>query len=446
MDRSDILEQLTQDVLAYVMRGGFPESEVAHSIKPEGLDERFAEYETLLDLHFVLKDDVVAFVRNLDARLRSVRTETERVSRTRRGTVDGRIDWAATTKRRYSGNPSDRSLFVCENRSEDYDIPENVVLKRLLSVVYATLETAEKYLNGDYEWVRETWKGDSQLIENLRRVMERNVHVRRIRDPETYEPTERMLTAAESSRQEVYREAAALLRTRNRIFDGDGDEIRSLLDETAVTPDDENTLFELFVLFRFVAALERLEDGQVQFETISSGRQEVARLNGDREIVLYHDNSAADRDLSFLAEPEADAEVASRTERVQQVALDVANDYFQDRQFRSHTGRPDVIVLEIRDETADEREYLVAEVKNSTRTDTVRRGIKETLEYLAFLRVNEEFVFEGDYFGTGWNGVLVVQDLDEQTTDVTEQADREIKILQASEIETQLGVVLSEIL
>ena len=446
MDRSDILEQLTQDVLAYVMRGGFPESEVARSIKPEGLDERFAEYETLLDLHFVLKDDVVAFVRNLDARLRSVRTETERVSRTRRGTVDGRIDWAATTKRRYSGNPSDRSLFVCENRSEDYDIPENVVLKRLLSVVYATLETAEEYLNGDYEWVRETWKGDSQLIENLRRVMERNVHVRRIRDPETYEPTERMLTAAESSRQEVYREAAALLRTRNRIFDGDGDEIRSLLDETAVTPDDDNTLFELFVLFRFVAALERLEDGQVQFETISSGRQEVARLNGDREIVLYHDNSAADRDLSFLAEPETDAEAASRTERVQQVALEVANDYFQDRQFRNHTGRPDVIVLEIRDETADERKYLVAEVKNSTRTDTIRRGIKETLEYLAFLRVNEEFVFDGDYFGTGWNGVLVVQDLDEQTTDVTEQADREIKILQASEIETQLGVVLSEIL
>lgn len=446
MDRIEILEQLTQDVLAYVMRGGFPESEVARSIKPEGLDERFAEYETLLDLHFVLKDDVVGFIGELDARLRSVRTETERVSRTRRGTVDGRIDWAATTKRRYSGNPSDRSLFVCENRSEDYDIPENVVLKQLLSVVYTTLEAAEEYLDGDYEWVRETWKGDTELIADLRRVMERNVHVRRIRDPETYEPTERMLTAAESSRQPVYREAAALLRTRDRIFDGDEAEIRSLLDETAVTPDDDNTLFELFVLFRFVAVLERLEDGQVQFETISSGRQEVARLDGDREIVLYHDNSAADRDLSFLAEPETDAGAASRTERVQQVALDVANGYFQERGFRNHTGRPDVIVLEIRDEAADEREYLVAEVKNSTRTDTIRRGIKETLEYLAFLRVNEEFVFEDDYFGSGWNGVLVVQDLDEPTADVAEQADREIKILQASEIEAQLGTVLSEVL
>jgi hypothetical protein len=446
MDRIEILEQLTQDVLAYVMRGGFPESEVARSIKPEGLDERFAEYETLLDLHFVLKDDVVGFIGELDARLRSVRTETERVSRTRRGTVDGRIDWAATTKRRYSGNPSDRSLFVCENRSEDYDIPENVVLKQLLSVVYTTLEAAEEYLDGDYEWVRETWKGDTELIADLRRVMERNVHVRRIRDPETYEPTERMLTAAESSRQPVYREAAALLRTRDRIFDGDEAEIRSLLDETAVTPDDDNTLFELFVLFRFVAVLERLEDGQVQFETISSGRQEVARLDGDREIVLYHDNSAADRDLSFLAEPETEPGTASRTERVQQVALDVANGYFQKREFRNHTGRPDVIVLEIRDEAADEREYLVAEVKNSTRTDTIRRGIKEILEYLAFLRVNEEFVFEGDYFGTGWNGVLVVQDLDEPTADVTEQADREIKILQASEIESELGTVLSEVL
>ncbi|TSD14733.1 hypothetical protein DP107_07085 [Haloglomus irregulare] len=446
MDRDEILAQLTQDVLSYVMQGGFPESEVARSIRPAGLDERFAEYESLLDLHFVLKGGVVEFVRELDSRLRAVRTETERVSRTRRGTVDGRIDWAATTKRRYSGNPHDRSLFVCENRSEDYDIPENVVLKRLLSVVYTTLEAAEEYLNGDYEWVRETWKGDEQLIADLRRVMERNVHVRRIRDPESYEPTERMLTAAETARQPVYREAAALLRTRDRVFDGDEAEIRSLLDETAVTPDDDNTLFELFVLFRFVAVLERLEDGQVQFETISSGRQEVARLDGDREIVLYHDNSAADRDLSFLAEPESGPDEASRTERVQQVALDVANGYFQDRSFRNHTGRPDVIVLEIRDEDADEREYLVAEVKNSTRTDTIRRGIKETLEYLAFLRVNEELVFEGDYFGTGWNGVLVVQDLDEPTANVDEQADREIKILQASEIESRLGAVLSEIL
>jgi len=35
-------------------------------------------------------------------------------------------------KKRYSQNPADTSLFVCDNRSEDYDTPENLVLKRLI--------------------------------------------------------------------------------------------------------------------------------------------------------------------------------------------------------------------------------------------------------------------------------------------------------------------------
>jgi hypothetical protein len=57
--------------------------------------------------------------------------------------------------------------------------------------------------------------------------------------------------------------------------------------------------------------------------------------------------------------------------------------------------------------------------------DTVRRGIKETLEYLAFLRLNEEYVFGRDdeeYFGSGWNGLLVVQDLQRETASLEEQA------------------------
>ena len=67
----------------------------------------------------------------------------------------------------------------------------------------------------------------------------------------------------------------------------------------------------------------------------------------------------------------------------------MANNYFESRgTFRNHTGRPDVLVLEIIGDDQDEHEFLIAEVKNSTNTDTIRRGIKETLEYLAFLRVN----------------------------------------------------------
>jgi hypothetical protein len=443
MNRDELLGQLTEDILAYAMRGSFPEQELARSIKPEQLDERFEEYELLLDLHFILQDDVVEFVRDLSEQLRSIRTETRTTSRTRRGTVDGRINWGDTIKKRYSQYPRDNSIFVCDNRSENYDIPENIVLKRLISVIHHTIREAEEYLRADYDWVSETWKGSDDLIDELQRIVERNVHVRRIREPDTYEPTERMLTTAANSRQEVYRTAVSLLRSRQRLFDGDSDAIRQLLEQTAIAPDDTDSLFELFVLFRFIATIEDLRESTPQFQTIATDRQEVARFDGDQEIVLYHDNSARDRDLSFTAVPDEDEDSQSRTDKVQRVAKEVAGNYF-DKEYRDHTGRPDVIVLEIISEDGD-HEYLIVEVKNSANEDTIRRGIKETLEYLAFLRLNEEYVFGRngeEYFGSGWNGLLVVQDLQRETASLEEQAESEIKVLQAAELEDQLAQVL----
>ncbi|MCD2204536.1 hypothetical protein [Halobacterium sp. KA-6] len=446
MRRAELLEHLTTDIITYAMDGVFPERDLALALKPEELDDRFEEYERLLDLHFILQDDVTQFVRDLHQHLRSIRTETENISRTRHGTVDGRINWSATIKQRYSRNPNDRSLFVCDNRSEDYDIPENIVLKRLLAVIYETLNAAESYLRGDYEWVQQTWRGDDALIDELSDIVERNVHIHRIRDPEVYEPTERMLTQAENARQPIYRQAAQLVRRRQRLHDGDEELLKELLEETAITPDDDDTLFELFVLFKYISTIDDMRDGSFTLETITRGRQEVARFTGEKDIVLYHDNSAIDRGLSFRTGVDSAEDVQSRTDRVQLVAQKVASDYFN-TDFQNHTGRPDIIVLEV--QTEDGYDYLITEVKNSTRTKTIRQGIKETLEYVAFLRLNNNFVFEDpnneDIFGDGWNGLLVIQDLDTQTASINEQQHNEINILQASELDNNLHQLLDNL-
>ncbi|MFC7326059.1 hypothetical protein ACFQMF_16005 [Halorubrum rutilum] len=450
MNREALIDGLTQDILAYVMNGGFPERELANSLTFDGLDERFEDYELLLDLHFILKPDVVEFVEELSQRLRNVRTETKTVARTQRGGIDGHINWGSTVKARYSTNPNDHSLFVTENRSEDYDIPENIVLKRLLSIIYTTLRDADEYLKGNYDWVSARWQANTDLIDDVQRTVERNVHVRRIRDPKTYEPTERMLTTAENSRQEIYRDAADLLRDRQRLFDGDPDALQSLLNQTAITPDDQARLFELYVLFRFIGTLEDLQDTPPVFQTIKSGRQEIARIDGSKEIVLYHDTSASDRGLSFRTDTMPEDRELTRAERVQQTARDVASAYFQ-KNFQNHTGRPDVIVLEVQSEDPLTYEYLIAEVKHSTREETIRTGIKETLEYLAFLRINEDYVFGRDtsdeeIFGSGWNGLLVVQDLDQETPSVDAQEDEPITILQAGELDEALPDILENVL
>jgi hypothetical protein len=259
-----------------------------------------------------------------------------------------------------------------------------------------------------------------------------------------------MLTTAANSRQEIYRDAAGLLRARQELFDGDPDALRTLLSQTAITPDDQARLFELYVLFRFISTLEELQATQPVFQTIKSGRQEVARIGGEQEIVLYHDTSASDRGLSFHTEATPDDRDPTRAERVQRTARDVASTYFE-KNFQNHTGRPDVIVLEVKSGDPLAYEYLIAEVKHSTREETIRTGIKETLEYLAFLRVNEEYVFgrkdrDKDIFGSGWNGLLVVQDLDQETPSVDAQRGEPITILQAGELGEELSGILRSVL
>jgi hypothetical protein len=448
MNREELLDALTSDILTYVMHGSFPEHHLAEQIKFEGLDERFDDYETLVRLHFVLRPDVVDFVENLPKRLRQVKTQTESVSNTVRGQVEGRIDWNKTYRERYSKTPGDRSLFVCENRSENYDIDENVVLKRLLSVIYDTLTECSEYLREDYEWVTDRWTENLELVDTMTDIVERNVHVTRIRDPAEYEPTERMIGRAADSRSDLYREAAGLLTAYRESLRGEEDAIRELLQTTAITPDDDETLLELFVLFRYIEVVERLHDGEFRLRTIESGKQEVARIEAESaEIVLYHDSAAGDRNLSFDSTPAEGRTELSRHEMVQRKSLETVRNYFRNERFDSRTGRPDVIVLEI--EREDHREYLITEVKHSTRKETIRQGISETVEYLAFLQQGSEFVFdrETDFLGDGWNGVLVVQDMqDKETADFTDQESQPIRILQASEVEERLQDVVERVL
>lgn len=444
MNRDELLDELTQDILAYVMHGSFSDRHVVSELAPDALDERFHDYERLVRLHFILRPAVVDFVESLPEQLRRIKTQTQNTSRRTRGSVDGRINWGKTLQTRHSRNPDDRSLFVCEHRTENYDIDENLVLKRLLSIIYMTLDEAEPYLRCDYEWITDRWRESTDLIERMRELFERNVHVRRIRSPASYEPTPRMLQRAADSRSELYRTAARLLREYERSLDGDEAAIRSLLETTAITPDDDETLFELYVLFRYVSAIEELSDDRFEMRTIESATQEVARLTQDgTEVVLYHNNSGGDRVTFFSDVFKKDREDLSRTELIQRESRRVANTYFVDEKFYDATGRPDVIVLEVASD--DRREYLITEVKNSTRPETIRGGIKETLEYLAFLQQDETFVYQDPAFGTGWNGVLVVQDLeDTKTASLDEQ--RSIRILQASELETKLSAVVERML
>ena len=452
-NKEEIINQLGQDILAYVMSGSRAETEIARRIKPEQLDDRFVDYQLLLDLHFILRPKVVKFVKKLPQRLRSIKTSTKINTKVRHGGIEGRINWGSTIKRRYSQNPQDRSIFVCDNKTVNYDIPENIVLKHLISIIHECLQNAKEYLKNDYTWNEEAWRVEEQLIDDLERIVERNIHVDRIRSPDHYEPTERMLISAESSRQPLYFDAAELVNKRRDIQEGDADEIEDLLENTAITPDDDSTLFELYVFFRFVSVLEGLRSDQVSLETIESDKNEIARFDGDPPMVLYHDNSPRDRGVSFNVDDSFDElDELSRSDRVMKGAKELSDNFFAEGD-SSYTGRPDVTVLEIRNEERNEYEYLITEVKDSTNKSTIKKGIRDTLEYLAFLQIedpdddeNEEYIHnntESEIFGSNCKGLLVTQDLDRETQSYEEQSSK-MKVIQASELQEKLPKIINE--
>lgn len=442
MDRETIIEQLAEDILAYVMSGTISESTLTAGLRQTGLDERFEDYELLLDLHFILKPDVTEFIQALPDRLRSIRTETQSVDRIQRGAINGRINWAETTKTRYSEAPRDRSLFVVENRSVDYDIPENIVLIQLLGRIHETLLAAEDILDSKYDWVTRTWETDKDLVERLKTIVERNVHVRRIRKPEAGEPTARMLSRAAEAREPIYREAAKLVEYRRNIHQGDSEALEELLSETTITPASENRLFELYVLFRFIGAIETARGEPLSVSMIRSDRDAIVQLKDEYELNVYYDQSGPD-DIRFETKFDRPESEFSRFEDVYYRAGTVADAFFR-TESSERTKRPDIFAM--RSGTGGtEPEYFVVEVKNSASEGTIRRGIKETLEYLAFLKREGEFVFDDcSYYGNGSQGVLVVQDLEKETLQFCEQKDLPIRILQASELETKLPTLLDE--
>lgn len=175
----------------------------------------------------------------------------------------------------------------------------------------------------------------------------------------------------------------------------------------------------------------------------------------DKEIRIYHDSSAKkDLDIEFKYDPEEhireeDGEPVrelTRPERVEKEARDTIEKYFG-KNTSNHTGRPDVILVEIIKDNGD-REYFITEVKNSTNENTIRRGIKEALEYLAFLRDldEERFVYsDGDPFGGDKSGLLVVQDFeDERDTQDLKKQNGPIRIVEASKLEDSIEDLIEE--
>jgi len=354
--------------------------------------------EKLLKIHFVLtrKDSnnevgVIDFVENLASRLRRIRTTVIQRPELFLGEVKGRIRWKETLSRRYSQDPDDKSIFICDRTLKEYDIPENLVLKKLLqiihNIIYSDLDFAIK---NEYKWLRE-WTKEKELREILDQLFYRNVYLKRI-NLSNARINDRMLNIAAKSRVPLYREAAILLSRYKDLMDYklDADEAKELLNNTFIMPDKLDVLFELYWAIKLI---RQFDSEEVRLQLIEPGNNLIAiwELHDDK-YYLYHDSIGKSGKFKFSENIEGLAEKLSEHDNYLGRELKVLSQ-LEDMVGKTESlwgGRPDIL-LEKYDKKGKLISVFIGEVKYTDDKGYAVQGLRELLEYMALIKEKDKY-------------------------------------------------------
>lgn len=431
-----LIGEVQSELVTFLQSGTIAESDVVSTLDFTDLD--IDDFARLKRIHYCLSDPVVDFVEKLPERVRSIKTANQRERVQTRGEIRGSIDWNQTTKLRHTDSYGDRTIFACESPYVEYDLPENLVLKRLLWVIH---RTADRELSSfDYGWRREQWSDEQ--IRGFDRLYARNVHINRIEDGAEIEPTTRDLNAARTSREPLYTEAYDLYDTYRQLQSSQYDDpsVQSLLRETLVVPERVPRLFELFCVFKLIRLLSELYP-RLSLQVIEPGSSAIARLeNESHRIEVYHDQQGNLRFHEALEGIEAETPFFKRYQDVLETHVDLMRAFLNRGAGKTlYSGRPDIVV-EVYKKGADTElptSVLLGEIKYTESEQTFASGLKELLEYTRFARIGDVYLQETPEVDVG--GLLIT---DGVKTDEVEGAVRHVQAEQITDQGEQLTDIL----
>ncbi|UCZ54987.1 hypothetical protein LGQ02_09795 [Bacillus shivajii] len=404
MKRTEIMKEVSDFLIVYLKAGKVGMNSF---IKKANLN--ISQLDHLLMIHFLIRDDVKQFVRELPVEIRRFKTSTRSTNKVYSGEVRGQINWSNTLKERIKRNHNDRTIFSCNESIRNYDIAENLVLKECLSTLYQIL-----FLKIDtsrlekYDYFKE-WKELKGIVEDMIR---KNVYLSKVQSEES-KVTNRMIQKTLTHRNPLYRKAAKLLLDYRELMKGkyDEDVLQALLVETFIFPDKEEVLFELYWTIQLIKC--STENAQLQ---LINGKNNLVASWEDEEhsYHIYHDSKGSPNILFHVSTEEV-AEVEHPFIKKKISAMDfahqVAEASFQGGfdQTTYWRGRPDIIIEMYTKETDELVKVVIGEVKDTKRTEYAITGLRELIDYMelikdkhgVYLREKNESMVEGRLFVEG---------------------------------------------
>lgn len=412
---AELASHVRDELVTFLRNGTINEQRVTQTL--DITDLQIENIDRLKRIHFCLSEPVIEYVDQLQERLRRVKTANQRERVATRGEVRGKIDWEETLKHRYSDSVGDRSRFTCETPYTEYDIAENLVLKKLLWVINTTVESDLSEI--DYEWRKKENKWPEDRISMFRRLYGRNIHLNRIVDGEDITVTPRMLNDARVARKPLYTDAYKLYDRYQRFLSNEPDEdINELLQETLIIPERLPRLFELFCVFQL---LNRLDLEGLQYQVIEPGADQLATMETPTHRAdIYHDQGGA---LTFYVPlrriGEVEEEYFKRYRNTLERHKQLVDEFLETNSQQSlYSGRPD-IVIEIYKKTEHGQQLcdvVLGEIKYSSNQQTFSKGLKELIEYIEFAQYNNTTSDRGrkylDEHNTDIQGLIITDGVD----------------------------------
>lgn len=409
-DRETLVRDVASIFNTYIAQGVNVNSFVAKA-NPSLNIEDLAE---LLEIYFVLTDNrvrvknlnehsssILPFIDALTERMRRLKTTIGREPVVTQESIEGPIDWSKTIASRTRQPNKSQRIFAYGETTKQLDLPENRVLKRLLTVVNRIVETqilSRADPKESYSWA-DPWTQDRNRQQVLREALDENPYLKRVSRVDSCLPY-REIEQVTRARIPLYRDAANLLLQYRRLKDYEiySDEAKQLLKQFFIAPGSESStigsdgtevLFEFYWTFKLLSSIP---SPRLSLLRQSTQTGIVAQWNTKTgNYTLYHDRTFPgeiqfqDSELNTQSPSasQANNDFFSQRRRLSRSLGKITPDLSPDYEINSIRRRPDIVVIRRDEETNNLTNAFIGEVKYTRSKKTIQDGVKQLLETTA---------------------------------------------------------------
>lgn len=351
-----ILDKVSTNLWRYIQKNAAAAEAEDLCAEITNLSKR--DLKLLTAVHFLLEPEVEYFVSKSAPKILNNLSKSSTRERTIcRGAVRGRID-TAETLRIQTASGGDPSLFVTWNRSTNFDLPENRLLK------YILIKTAELSRGVAGEPVESQdispkvfrkWSEHVQRVGGTASRLLKNVYLKQTTN--LYELSHEVVERAEKARQCWYKDLASVSKLYIHAFHSNSAYLRKVLRKRYFEPLDWDVLYELYVLLEVFKAAESCGWTAVRTSLIGgTSRTAAVYKRGKVKLNVYYQHLPEDM---------------ARVSRYGSI--------MEEYGFGLSLRRPDIILERVKGE---EKQYCIVEVKRSTDKNYLIEGVYKLMGYL----------------------------------------------------------------